>query len=295
MGLAALATVRHRLSVAQLTTLTLKFGSTFSDDARRDHVSPTYSQLVVRRGYSKVRLNSTLMKIDFVGLRVGFRGLGVGFIATNHAGGSETGSTVKACYRRVQSGTPIPTPELHYSVYPSGYFPIQAEMQKRPYSGGAGGLDFLFPRRLPRSIVAPKPPSGPHYTIWTLQNFGRGYTITRGRPVTVTICENTESGRVLDTIRTTWSGADTLRDDGAIFRAHHTGALRAGNHIVIKPKNGILSNAYRHVQQGTIDVLDGKRSDNNNISAFHITIDDEAISPPIKYHIIYYDIQNYNN
>ena len=289
-GSLALGVFRHGLTAAQRTTLTNHFNQNVSDWT---HEGSNNSNLwtisgsdykfhgSIEMNFNEGKLPDTGGKINFNvnvmghrwwGLEARTKTIGFGFIGTNKAGPSANQSKTFACYKVTGSGVQKePKQSTKFSAYPHGFFPIQADMKKVAHQGA----NFLKRKEQP---ISAHNWSRNHYTVWTLQNFN-GYKIQAGKKVTVTIRKNAKNGEVIDQISTEWSRTQTARDDGALFRAHWGGARI--HHIVIKPKHGIISGAFKAVQG------------NGGIRAFHITIAGEAITPSIQYHIVYYDLEHY--
>ncbi len=293
-GLTAIRAFKHGLNAAEKAKITARFSQQVADGASSGSatsnlwrhasgsnfkfhgtVEMNFTEGKMLDAGGKVSISPSSMGHRWWGLKAGTKTFGVGFVATNQSGDAENGKWTLACYKVTGGGVSSATlPARDYSAFPNGYFPIQADMEK---VASVGNKNFLKRTRQPISLHSWK---RNYYTVWTLQNF-KGYTITRGKEVKVTIRKNAKNGKVLDSITTTWAGTPTSRDDGAFLRAHNKGASGAGNHMIIKPKHGIISGAFKAVQG------------NGEKRAFHITIEGEAISPKIEYHIVYYDLEHY--
>lgn len=171
-----------------------------------------------------------------------------------------------------------------FSAFPHGYYPVQAELKVKNQLTGEGLFDKRYPQGAKDDINRTSNSATGYHCIWTIQQISN-YIINQGKPIKVTIRDVNERGAILDEISCN-AGQEINNANGAFLRIKQT-AFAGGWTFTIKPKHGIIANAFKEVLNS------------NQEKVFHITISGPGISPKeeigsdLNYRIIYYDIDTY--
>ena len=275
-GLSKLNQIKHGLPESDKNLINAAYGAGAGDlVSEGSKNSNLYSIARKVAFYQTLEFNFLEGKIKDSGPKPRFRLSGMGHrfwglnpnLQTTGIAISYLGNT-KACYKVFGKGVEERNAKLDFAAFPNGYFPVQAEMRK------AYDRNNNFPNR--NAIPESEYYVSGSYTVWTIQSLKKDY-FNDGKNITVTIRQNNNQGELVDRITTNFNGI-TIKDNGALFVVKKNGSMQ-DYVMVIKPKHGVLSRAYKAVKG------------NNAVQIFHITIDGEGIDRTISYRIMYIDLK----